>query len=1020
MNKKITNILFLLMVGICAFAQGQTITGRVMDQSGTTLPGASVMKKNTREVVSATSDGSFSISARTGDVLSVSYTGYQTTELTVSNNSTILNFVLEPAVQQLSEVMVTGALGIKRLARELGTSAQVVSSENLNQGKTVNPLFGLTSKVAGLRINMNDATTGKTEGLVQIRLRGSRSFNDAKNNPIYVVDGVPVPDISRLNPNDIESITVLKGANAAALYGSEGVNGALMVTTKKGSSGSGTVRFSNTTSFSNVYLLPPAQTQFGQGQNGIYSPTQYESWGPAFDGTTKDIGLPLPDGSQPTALYAAPSKDNRLNMFDTGVTLQNDVSFSGGDDKSAYFLSAQHVNIKGVIPGDKSTRTGARFNGSRKFGKLNTSYNFNYVFNKRNTTPDGPWYNTYNQPANLDLNALRNWDDPNSAAHPLNYYTDATAAKNPFFLMDNNRNRSEQQTINGKVELDYAFTPWFSALYRVGLFSTTDETRVTTNKLASPSGNRNVNGSVSDGSNNFRRLNSDLILNFNKKFGKFTTRLLLGQNIRVDDTKTAGISSSNLLLPDLFNPGVRTGELNGSSSIIKYRSLGTYGEFTAGYNNYLFLTLTGRNDQVSVLSKENRSYFYPGVSASFVFSEAIKGLRENKILSYGKIFASFNKTGNVTLDPYTLNNAYSQINGFPYGSLVGFTPSLTNPNPNIEPEFVKSYEAGIQLSFFNNRLNFEGAYVYSDSDGQIFEALTSSGTGYNNTIVNSGRLTNSIIELSLNGDIIRKKDFKWNVGFNFTHINNQVKTLFSGLDEFRMFRQAYAVLGQSYPLLRVSDYARDPQGRVIVNSTGATAGNTTTVADNTDLGTMVPPYQMGLSTMFEYKGISIGAQFDSRLGGWLYSEVVPRMYTAGTHPATAAYNRQPFIFPNSVINTGTTENPVYVENTSVYSKGDKAFWDAQGKVQRNTAAKSDFFKLRELNVSYALPQSLLKGQKVIRQASIGFVATNLFIIRHKDNTYGDPESLYNQTDGYLSFRQIPPSRTYGFNVNVTF
>ncbi|WP_442590426.1 SusC/RagA family TonB-linked outer membrane protein [Pedobacter sp. AW31-3R] len=1016
MNKKLTIILLLLFINTIAFAQRGAMKGRVMDQSGTTLPGATVMKKDTREVVSTNSDGSFAIGAKTGDVLIISFTGYEPVEITVDGNAKILNVFLESSVKQLSEVVVTGALGIKRQARELGTSAQVVSSENLNQGKTVNPLFGLTSKVAGLRINMNDATTGKTEGLVQIRLRGSRSFNDAKNNPIYVVDGVPVPDIGRLNPNDIESITVLKGANAAALYGSEGVNGALMVTTKKGSSGRGVVRFSNTTTFSNVYLLPPAQTRFGQGQNGIYSATQYESWGPEFDGTTKDLGLPLPDGTQPTALYAAPSKDNRLDMFDTGVTLQNDVSFSGGDDKSTYFLSAQQVNIQGVIPGDKSARTGVRFNGSRKFGKLNTSYNFNYVYNKRNTTPDGPWYNTYNQPANLDLTSLRNWEDPNSAAHPLNYYTDATAAKNPFFLMDNNRNMSEQQTFNGKVELDYAFTSWFSALYRVGLFSTTDETRTTTNKLASTSGNRNVNGSLTDGSNNFRRLNNDLILNFNKKFGKFSTRLILGQNMRLDDTKTVNVSSSNLLLPDLFNPGTRTGELGGGASIIKYRSLGTYGEFTAGYNNYLFLTFTGRNDHVSVLSKENRSYFYPGVSTSFVFSEAIKGLKDNKILSYGKIFASYNKTGNVTLDPYTLNNAYSQINGFPYGSLVGFTPSLINPNANIEPEFVKSYEAGVQLSFFNNRLNFEGAYVYSDSDGQIFEALTSSATGYNNSIVNSGRLTNSIIELSLNGDIIRKKDFRWNVGANFTYINNKVKTLFNNLDEFRMFRQAYAVLGQSYPLLRVSDYARDPQGRVIVNS----AGNTTTVADRTDLGTMVPPYQMGLSTLFEYKGISIGAQFDSRLGGWLYSEVVPRMYTAGTHPATVEYNRQPFIFPNSVINTGTAENPVYVENTTVLSKGDRAFWAAQGTVQRNTAAKSDFFKLRELNISYSLPQSLLKGQKVIRQATIGFVGTNLFIIRHKDNTYGDPESLYNQTDGYLSFRQIPPSRTYGFNINVTF
>ncbi|MBB2150921.1 SusC/RagA family TonB-linked outer membrane protein [Pedobacter gandavensis] len=1017
MNKKATLIIFLLMISTGLLAQVRKITGKVIDQkTGVTLPGATVIRKSTNEIVSTDGAGKYSIDAATGDLLIYSYTGYVTVEHKVTADKNIINAYLEDSVNQLSEVMVTGALGIKRQARELGTSATLISNEVLNQGKVVNPLQGLASKVAGLRINMNDATTGKTDQLVQIRLRGSRSFNDAKNNPIYVVDGVPVPDIGRLNPNDIENITVLKGANAAALYGSEGVNGALMITTKKGTRGRGLVSFSNTTTFSDVYLLPPAQKQFGQGQNGVYSPTEYESWGPAFDGSIRDLGLKLPNGLQPTALYAAPSKDNRLDMFQTGRTLQNDLSFSGGDEKSTYYFSVQNVNIKGVIPGDKSSRTGARFNGSRTFGKLNTSYNVNYIAASRNTTPDGPWYSTYVQPANLDLNTLKNWRDPNSAANPLNYYTDATAAKNPFFLMDNNRNTSNQQTVNGKIELDYEFTPWFSAIYRIGLYSTSEESRATTNKLAAPSGNRNVNGSVNDGSNDFRRVNSDLILNFKKDFGKFTTRLLVGQNIRMDDSKMISIGSPNLLFPDLFNPGSRAGELEGAATITKYRALGTYGEFTAGYNNYLFLTLTGRNDIVSVLSKENRSYFYPGVSTSFVFTEGINALKDSKVLSFGKIFASYNRTGNVTLDPYSLNNAYSQINGFPFGGLVGFTPSLTSPNRDIKPEFVTSYEVGTQLGFFQDRLNLEAAYVYSDSDGQIFDAPISSATGYNSTIVNAGRLTNKIIELTLSGDVIRKDDFRWNIGFNFTHINNKVKTIFGGQEEFRMFRQAYAVVGQTYPLLKVSDYLRDEQGRVIVDA----KGNTTTVADSAPLGTMVPPYQMGLSTMINFKGISIGAQFDARLGGWLYSEVVPRMYTAGTHPATAAYNREPFIFPNSVINTGTAAQPVYVENTSVFSKGDKAFWDGQGKVQRNTAAKSDFFKLRELNISYALPKALLAKQKVIREASFGLVGTNLFIVRHKSNTYGDPESLYNQTDGYLSFRQIPPTRMFGFNLNVTF
>lgn len=1014
MLKKIKKLILLLLISstsIGIVSAQIRISGSIIEkETGMPLAGASIKVKESAEGNISDSEGRFSINAAEGQELIISYLGYQSKRLHIEADNRILNISLELNWGQLSEVVVTGALGIERQARELGTSAQSISNDNLNQGKTVNPIFGLTSKIAGLRINMYDAANGKVDPLLQIRLRGSRSLNTDKNNPIYVVDGVPIPEIGRINPNDIENITVLKGSNAAALYGSEGVNGAIMITTKQGNKGKGIVKFSNTTSFQDVFLAPPAQTQYGQGQNGVYSATDYESWGPAFDGTLKNVGLALPDGTQPQAIYSALDRDNRLDMFKTGTTIQNDLSFSGGDDKSTYFFSVQHVGIDGIVTDDESRRTGARFNGSRKFGKLNTSYSVNYIAFKRNTTPDGPWATTYKLPANLDISSWDNWQDPASAGNPAHFFT--AQQKNPFFLIDNIRNTSDQQTINGKIELDYTFTSWFKILGRLGLYNTAEDTRASTGKFVG-TGTRNVNGSVNDGTNNFKRLNGDLILNFNKAFGKFSTKLLLGQNIRTDDTKSIGISSSNLLLPGLFNPAVRTGELGGSATITQYRSLGTYGEFTAGYNNYLFLTLTGRNEQVSVLSKNNRSYFYPGVSTSFVFNEAIGSLKNSNTISYGKVFASYNRTGNVTLDPYRLNNAYSQTAGFPFGSLVGFTPGLNNPNPNIEPEFVTSYEAGLQLSFLNDRINFEGAYVFSDSEGQIFEALQSSATGYNNSIVNAGRLTNNIIELSLNGDIIRSKKLRWNLGMNFTHINNQVKELFSGLQSFRTFRQSYATIGLAYPALMVGDYARDPQGRVIVNA----QGNTTTVADNTHLGTMVPPYQMGLSTMFEFKGISIGAQFDSRLGGWLYTEVVPAMYTAGTHPATVAYGREPFIFPNSVIkNTDGTYSP----NTNVYSKGDKAFWDAQGKVQINTAAKSDFFKMRELNINYSIPRSVLSAQKYIKDASIGFVGTNLFIIRHKDNTLGDPESLYNSTDGYLSFRQIPPTRMFGFNVNLTF
>ncbi|WP_426789571.1 SusC/RagA family TonB-linked outer membrane protein [Sphingobacterium sp. WOUb80] len=996
------------------FAQTNfTVEGRILDlKTDEPISGVSIRVKETSKsnAVMTSSQGSFRIQLQRGQTLVISHLNYTSQEIPVRSNQSNLIIRLAGDAHMLSEVTVTGALGIKRQARELGTSAQSVDNQELNLGKVVNPLLALSSKVAGLRINATDLTTGKTDPGIQIRLRGTRSLNRSKNDPIYVVDGVPLPDITRINPNDIQDITVLKGANAAALYGSEGVNGAIMITTKSGRAERGQINYSNSTLFSKVFLLPPAQQTFGQGQNGVYSPVANESWGDRFNGEIRDFGLPI-NGVQPTKVYSAPSKDNRLGFFDTGITMQNDLSFSSGDDKGSYYVSLQDVRIKGVIPGDKSSRTGVRFNGSRRFNKLNTSFNTNYVFFKNNTTSDGPWLSVYTQPANIDYKDARNWEDPSSPNHPLNWYNPVAGTRNPIFMADNNRNTSDQHTLNSKLEFNYEFTDWLDATFRTGLYFQSEPGRVTNRKLVSNIATRNINGSVNDTHRGFTRFNNDLILNFHKNFGDFSTKFLVGQNVRMDDTKSININAANLLFEDIFNQGSRTGELTGGSTITKYRSLATYGEFTAGYKNYLFLTLTGRNDQVSVLAPESNSYFSPGVSSSFVFTDAIAGLRESSVLSYGRIFTSFNKTGNVTLDPYRLNLSYSQTAGFPFGSLVGFTPSLSEPNRSIKPEFVKSFEVGTQLGFFNDRLRTDIVYAYSDSDGQIFDAGISRATGFNSTIVNAGQIINKTLEIMVNGTAIKRKDMTLQFGINFSYTDTKAKNLYAG-DEFNIFRQAYAIKGLQYPTLRMTDFKRE-NGKIVLDQNG----NVIPEEKETVLGTMVPPYLFGFNTKFNYKSFTMGFQVDARLGSWMYSEVIPRMFAAGTHPETAKYDRQPFIMPNSMVRLADGS---IVENNDIYSKGDKAWWTAYGNIQSVTAAKGDYLKLRELYIGYDLPQSWLANQRVIKKASIGFVGNNLFIIRHSSNTIGDPEALYNQTDGYNSFRQIPTSRSMGFNVNITF
>lgn len=990
-----------------------TIEGRILDlKTEEPISGVSIRVKESikSSSVMTGSQGSFRIRLHQGQTLVISHLNYTPQEIQVRSGQSNLVIRLAEDPHMLSEVNVTGALGIKRQARELGTSAQSVDNQELNLGKVVNPLLALSSKVAGLRINATDLTTGKTDPGIQIRLRGTRSLNRSKNDPIYVVDGVPLPDITRINPNDIQDITVLKGANAAALYGSEGVNGAIMITTKSGRAERGQINYSNSTLFSKVFLLPPAQQRFGQGQNGVYSPVANESWGDRFNGEVRDFGLPI-NGVQPTKVYSAPDKDNRLDFFDTGVTVQNDLSFSSGDDKGSYYVSLQDVRIKGVIPGDKSSRTGVRFNGSRRFNKLNTSFNTNYVFFKNNTTSDGPWLSVYTQPANIDYKDARNWQDPSSPNHPLNWYNPVAGTRNPIFMADNNRNTSDQHTLNSKLEFNYEFTDWLDATFRTGLYFQSEPGRVTNKKLVSNIATRNINGSVNDTHRGFTRFNNDLILNFHKNFGDFSTKFLVGQNVRMDDTKSINISATNLLFEDIFNQGSRTGELAGGSTITKYRSLATYGEFTAGYKNYLFLTFTGRNDQVSVLDPGNNSYFSPGVSSSFVFTDAIASLQKSRVLSYGRIFTSFNKTGNVTLDPYRLNLSYSQTAGFPFGSLVGFTPSLSEPNRSIKPEFVKSFEVGTQLGFFNDRLRTDIVYAYSDSDGQIFDAGISRATGFNSTIVNAGQIINKTYEIMINGTAIKSKDLNLQFGLNFSYTDTKAKNLYAG-DEFNIFRQAYAIKGLQYPTLRMTDFLRE-DGKIVLDPNG----NVIPSEEEKVMGTMVPPYLFGFNTKFNYKSFTMGFQIDARLGSWMYSEVIPRMFAAGTHPETAKYDRQPFIMPNSMVRLADGS---IVENNEVYSKGDKAWWTAYGNIQSVTAAKGDYLKLRELYIGYDLPQSWLSHQRMIKKASIGFVGNNLFIVRHSSNTIGDPEALYNQTDGYNSFRQIPTSRSMGFNVNITF
>ncbi len=1011
MHRLFSKTIFLLVLSFAAgfqlspAAYGQadlSLTGVVIsEEDGKPVSYVTVNIKGTNRHTLTDDNGKFVIPGTIGDTIFVSSLGYSPVLIAADNHN--LSVKIKPSTFVLKELKVVAtALGIKRAPKELGSSTEVIRADELTQGSPLNPLTGLTGKVAGLRINMYDS---KVDPNFQITMRGSRSIT-GNNAPLYVVDGVPVPEISRLNPGDIESITILKGANAAALYGSEGVNGALIIVTKSGEGSKGRVSFRQSTSLSDVYLLPKAQTEFGQGLDGIYSPSEYQSWGPAFDGTNG---------------YSARKRDVRKELFTTGINIQNDLSFSKetGDDR--YYLSLQNITVKGIIPKDRSSRNGARFNTLQNIGKLRVNSAISYSHVNTNTTPDGPWVSMYKMPANFPIEEMVNWRDPNSKGHPDNFFT--SVVKNPYFLIDTYRNESIQQVVSGKVEAEYPVTSWLRVMYRLGLYSNSLQTRSTVERFDSERAGASQQGSVSDGTSNFRRINGDLILSAEREFGKIKINAIAGHNFRDELTKTTNIAASNLLFPDLFNQGSRSGNLTGGSAILTERQFSIYAEVTAGYSGYLFLTLTGRRDKTSLLHPDNNTYFYPGASASFIITDAFPSIRENTVTDYLKLYTSYNKTGNVNLSPYSLNLTYTQTGGFPYGDLTGFVPSSKNPNPDIRPEFVRSFEAGVQWSLLKRRLNAELAYVYSNSQGQIFAATSSAATGYTTSMVNLGELENNIIEFTIDGDIARTRDFRINTAFSYTYINNVVKDLYGSgeAEEYNIFRQSYAIKGMPYPSLKVTDYKRDNQGRIIVDAiTGLPSAST----EPTYKGTMVPPHQLGFQATIRYKGISLFADFESRLGAWMYSEVANAMIQTGTHPMTTQYGRKEFVIPNSVIEINNPDGSVaYQPNTSVVAKGsgNSAYWNKYvAGYSVNYAAPGDYFKMRTLSLKYTFSRAAIANMKIFKEVTIGAEATNLFIIRHKDNDFGDPEYLYNNTAGYYSWRQVPPYRTVGFTVNIVF
>jgi TonB-linked SusC/RagA family outer membrane protein len=1066
----LVSLCFLVLCMTQVFAQNRTVTGTVTAKDdGLPIPGVTVKIKGTNIGTPTDVNGKFSISAPANATLVFSFIGYASQE--VSARSGTLRVVLEvSAAQQLGEVVVTGALGQQFQKRDVSYATTTIKSAEINQGNAVNLANGLQGKVSGL--NISTVNSGVFEN-VKINLRGIRSLT-GNNNPLLLIDGVQsdINLLSSINPNDIESSTILKGPAGAGIYGSDARNGAIVITTKKGTaSGKPVIRVSNSTQFQTTNFFPKFQHGFGLGgggnnQNlGAYTEIENWSWGPAYDGSQKQIG---PDfntlgpggtayvdpkfGTLHTQYVPYESNNEREKFYNTGSIVQNDVSYS----EKGFYLSVQDAIIKGIVPRDQNRRTGIRINNTREYGRLKIGINTNYTQQNYNVF-DAEGMSDFNTSQNIGLNqGLMNLLFNTAGYIPLSKYKDFTNdpyasynyyytdyGLNPYFAIDNWRKTGKKQDLTANLNLDFKVADWMTLSYHAAISSqNVAERRTSQGEAPNPFGVSvrsfgPISANVEERAFNSQRLTSELFGNFHKQLTEdWKISGILGTSVRQIDERDTKVGAVALNVPDLYNVSQRTGELTGSSSGRRSRLFALYGSAAINYKGWANVEVTGRNEQTSVLAPGYNTYFYPGVTGSVLLSDAIDALKGNNTLSYLKLRAAWNKSGNADISPYQLAATFSQGGGFPYGSLAGYSADNTVYNPLLKPEFSNTVEVGVESAWLNNRITLEATAYQQKNTDQIIPISVSSATGYTSAYVNAASFNSKGIELDLGlTPLFDLGQVKINFKGNATYMESVVTSIYPGLDQLSIGGYAsganYAIKDYSAFVIRAADYVRDPNGRVVVN---ALTGAPTADATPKIFGQTSPKWIIGLNPSVKWKGLNLSALFEYKGGNMAYSDLGSAMSWTGVSALTAVNNRQRFVFPNSSV----LVNGTYVPNTNVTLNNPETFFTGVGRsVYTNYLISASSWRFRELSLGYDVPVSIFGGQKVIKAITIAVTGRNLALWLPKSNMYTDPDFQFSpgataygsgsttgvqtgNTSGISNSTINPPVRTIGGDITVTF
>lgn len=1060
---------FCLSIGIHAQdAQpqvGQIYEGTVLDETGLALPGASITLIGTGDNYESDESGKFQFTAKPGDSILVNFMGYEPAKryLTEGTDPVGINLIKSKSTNELQEVVLT--MGVSKKKKAVGFAVQELNFGKENTMQNSDPVMALQGKLAGVNIA---SSSGSPTASTRVVMRGLSSLGGS-NQPLYVVDGVPISNntiagtgtsssydlgnlASNIDPNTIQTITVLKGSSATVKYGSRAANGVILITTKgarKGDKLKVSISFANT--LYDVGRLPYFQNKFGQGWSSHYASNENGSWGPLLDDEYHTTGWVV-DNTQKLKKFSDNSGSIR-DVFDRGYTTENFVSISKGTDMAGIYASLSNLKSDGILPGDVDTKDRTNLLFKANGGTKNTTINFDFNFvsdeSKTNFTGQGSdatfggifFQDILQIPIDHYIPDLRDYNDKFNNSD--NYFSPYVV--NPYFILNNTGVRADNNRFYGNVGLKQVVDLGedeelnFSAKYGYDVSAITVK-RFGNKTSVDPNGNNasqsDTKGAVGNANITIVQNNVDLVSTYSNKISDdFSFDALLGGNINARYYNYTSSLVTDLIVDGFYNLSNSSSTPRTSEYTSQKRIIGFYGELNFDYADYLFWNVTARNDFSSTLPIENNSIFYPGTSLSFVLSDFLEkeNVMSKDIMSYSKIRVGLSQTGNDA-SPYQITSGYNTtttratsygVNTFPLNGVPALEKSNLLPNGDLKPEVTTEFETGLELSFLTGRINLDFTYYDKVTDGLILSANVAPSTGYSSKTFNLGTISNKGYEVLLGLVPVDVGGFRWNMDFTYTENRNVLESLNEelGVKEYVVSSvyntELVAIPGKDMLQLRVPDFKRDPQGRIIVGANGIPIEGEKKLAATTN-----PDFMTTLNNAFSYKGVSLRALIDYQQGGKMYSYTSSITFWSGNNEQSVVNDRKPYVVPNSVVEYKSIDDgkTYYLENTNpVYNNWHEYYSSNTNKpMEENRLIDKTFIKLREVSLSYSMDRDFLTSVG-ISSASITVYGRNLVMWTPATNSFVDPEitTYGNDIGSYLGeFAGSPQVRTYGLRINV--